>query len=167
MTAHHQYLPACKCPSCQGRWSSLDPHWSSSWACPSPPPADTHGNGIAHKGEEKAVWNVLSVPFGPNLPYTHSPVRAVLCRWQDEFQHQPRWSHSPETIIHRVSEEQRSCFCSWATASVTSPSHLLIELNHAFLADVIGPNDGQWIKSRDRKTAEVKQTQEEAEQRSI
>lgn len=123
MTAHHQYLPACKCPSCQEWWSFLDPHWSSSWGCPSPPPADTHENGTALKGEEKAVWNVLSVPFGPNLPYTRSPVRAVLCRWQDEFQHQPCWSHFPETIVHMVSEEQRSCFCSWATASVTSPSH--------------------------------------------
>lgn len=37
-------------------------------------------------------------------------------------------------------------------------SHLLVELHHALLADVVGSNDGQRIKGRDGKSEEVTQT---------
>lgn len=116
MTAHHQYPPACKCPSCQGRWSSLDPHWSSSWACPSPPPADTHENGTAGKGEEKAVWNVLSAPFWSKSTLYTQPSEGC-------FVQVTRWVPTPTTLIS----------FSWnnSTQGIRGTEKLFLELSHS------------------------------------
>ena len=42
MNSHRQRLTTCRQISSRGQCSSVGPHWSSSWASPSPPPAITH-----------------------------------------------------------------------------------------------------------------------------
>lgn len=84
MTSHPQRPPACRRPSSQGWCSSLGPHWSSSWASPSPPPADTHmkmapyklNTTYNHTTLKQTIW---IVHFCPSHYLVHTAQRGLLC----------------------------------------------------------------------------------------
>lgn len=75
------------------------------------------------------------------------------------FVHVTRWVPTPTTSIsfswnrdaQDISVERKLFIITKSTSTVYSV-HLLVELCHALLWDVIGPDDDQWIEGRDGET---------------
>lgn len=55
------------------------------------------GRKRTHDGDGELVGTTVCACLGSSLPCKRSPATAGWCRWRGEFQHRPRWSHSPET----------------------------------------------------------------------
>lgn len=154
---HH---PRCRAagtpPSSQVQCSSLGPRWSSSWVFLSPPPTKQNHNVCEQHSRIKVGAFGRTCHYLCYLIYT---TQWGLFRACDQMC--PNTDHIDRVLL-KASDTDLGGRAGKTVREIILhvDGYLPVELNHALLWDVIGPNNDKWVKRRNGEAVDIRQTEQ-------